>query len=598
MMRSDDTPRTLCEAFQVTAGRHPDAAAVSTVDGTVTITWRDYRNRVRSIAGGLAGLGVGAGDTVALMMTNRPEFHLCDTAVLHVGAIPFSMYNTNPPQVLAHLFDNADNRVVVCEKQFLPVVFEAMAMGGRVEHVVCVDAGGADVTTLEQLEAHPAPDFDFEAAWRSVRPDDVLTIVYTSGTTGPPKGVELTHDNFIENTRVVDEFGGIGVADRAVSYLPDAHAANRWFTHYPNLLYGMHVTTVADAAQIIGALTAVRPTVFIGVPRVWMKAKAGLETAIAAQSPARRTLALWALGVGRARARALSEGRSIGWPARVRCALADRLVLSAIRVRLGMDALRIGVTGAAPIPREVHEFVLGLGLPVCEGYGMSECTAGATVNRRDRIKIGTVGTPLPGVEVQLAADGEVLVRGKNVMRGYRNDPQQTAQAIDVDGWLHTGDVGAFDDDGYLRIVDRKKEIIINAAGKNMSPTNIENAVAAHTPLAGPVAVIGDGRSYITALVTLDSEAAARLAGDKPVPALAADPAIHAAVDAGIRAANATLSRVEQIKRFTIVPEVWEPGSAFLTPTAKLKRASIQARYGELIDAMYTPATGGTHGPGA
>jgi long-subunit acyl-CoA synthetase (AMP-forming) len=583
-------PATLCEAFQTTAAEHPDAVALRTVGDTVTITWRQYQGRVRAIAAGLAGLGVGAGDTVALMMTNRPEFHLCDTAVLHIGATPFSVYNTNPPEVLAYQFDNADNRVVISERQFLPQIFAAMQQGGTVKHVVCVDGSPDGTIGLNQLEASPSADFDFDRSWQSVKPDDVLTIVYTSGTTGFPKGVELTHINFIENARITEEFGGISHADRSVSYLPDAHAANRWFTHYQNLLYGLQITTVDDVKAVLPALTEVRPTGFLGVPRVWIKVKAGLEAAVAAEPPVKRALANWAFGVGRAKARALSDGRTPGLAGKLRYAIADRLVLSGVRARLGMDQLRIGVTGAAPIPPQVHEFVLGLGIELCEGYGMTECTAGATVNRPERIKIGTVGTPVTGTEVSVAPDGEVLVRGRNVMRGYRKAPEKTAEAIDSDGWLHTGDIGELDDDGNLRIIDRKKELIINAAGKNMSPTNIENAVAANCPLAGPVAVIGDARPYNTALITLDSDALTDFARAHGLSAsaseLASNPAVCAEVEAGIAAANAKLARVEQIKHYTVLADTWEPGGAYLTPTTKLKRQPIAAAYTAAIEAMY------------
>jgi long-subunit acyl-CoA synthetase (AMP-forming) len=573
----------LCEAFQSTAAQHPDRVALRTADGSVTVTWRQYRDRVRAIATGLAALGVGPGDTVALMMSNRPEFHLCDTAVLHTGATPFSVYNTNPPEMLSYLFDNADNRVVMCEQQYLPVVFAAIEAGGKVEHVVCVDAAPERTIGLPDLEALDADAFDFDASWRAVNPADVLTIVYTSGTTGPPKGVELTHTNFIENARITEELGGIGFEDRAVSYLPDAHAANRWFTHYQNLLYGLQISTLADGKRILDALTGVRPTIFLGVPRVWIKAKAGLEAAVAQEKSGKRALANWAFDVGRAKARAQGDS------SRLRYALADRLVLSAIRRTIGLDKVRIAVSGAAPIPTDVHEFILGLGIDLCEGYGMSECTAGATVSRPGRIKIGTVGTTVPGAEVSLAADGEVLVRGKNVMRGYRKDPEKTAEAIDSDGWLHTGDIGVFDEDGCLRIVDRKKELIINAAGKNMSPTNIENAIAASTPLAGPVIVIGDARPYNTALITLDPDGAVKFGVGRSLTELVADADVHAAIDAGIKAANEKLSRVEQIKKFTIVPEVWEPGSPHLTPTGKLKRKPIAATYADVIEAMYAPA---------
>ena len=586
-------PRTLCEAFQQVGQRAPDAVALRSADGATTITWRQYVDRVRAIASGLAALGVERGDTVALMLTNRPEFHLCDTAALHTGATPFSVYNTNPADVLAYQFENADNRVVICERQFLPTVLAATEMGGKVEHVICVDAEAAGVLSLDTLESTPADDFDFDASWRAVEPSDLLTIVYTSGTTGPPKGVELTHTNFIENARIVDDFGGISASDRVISYLPDAHAANRWFAHYTNLMHGVPVTTVPDIKQVITAVTDVRPTGFLGVPRIWVKLKAALEQRIADEpNPVKRNLARWAFATGQAKARTESGGRRVGALDAIQYALADRLVLSKVRAQLGMDQMRLAVTGAAPIPPEVHEFILGLGLPLCEGWGMSECTAGVTVNRPDRIKIGTVGTPFPRAQIRIARDGEVLARGPMVMRGYRKDPAKTAETIDANGWLHTGDIGSIDADGYLSIIDRKKELIINAAGKNMSPTNIENTIAANCPLVGIVVAIGDARQYNTALICLDPDAAATFADKHGLDDLSAADLVRSAlirqtVDAGVDAANAKLSRVEQIKKFTILPETWEPGSEYLTPTNKLKRKPIATRYADVIEQMYS-----------
>jgi long-chain acyl-CoA synthetase len=584
-------PSTLCEAFQATAAKYPDEIALRALGSSETITWRQYRDRVQAIAGGLAKLGVGPGDTVALMLTNRPEFHLCDTAVLHTGATPFSIYNTNPPEMIGYLFDNADNKIVICEKQFLPVLLAGRNCGGKVEHVICIDGTDDGIISLAQLEKDPATDFDFDTAWRSVKPDDVLTLVYTSGTTGPPKGVELTHRNFVVNAQIVHEWGEAGPDDRVISYLPDAHAANRWFTHYMAMLYGVQVTDVDDPKQLVAALIQVRPTRVLGVPRVWTKMKSALEAAVAEESTAKRALLNWSLGVGRKATQTACEGRRVGVTDRIRYMAADRVVLSKVRAKLGLDQVQSAVTGAAPIAVEVHEFIMSLGIRLCDGYGMTECTAVATINRPERMRIGTVGQVVPGSEIRIADDGEVLVRGGNVMRGYRKDPEKTSAAIDSEHWLHTGDIGSIDSDGYLSIVDRKKELIINAAGKNMSPANIENAVAANTPLAGPVAVIGDRRPYNTALITLDPDMLAAfgekhgLAGQS-LKQLAVDPAVHAAVEQGVEAANRTLSRVEQIKKFTILPEPWEPGSEHLTPTGKLKRKPINASYADEIEAMY------------
>lgn len=589
-------PRTLVAAFQANVARYPEAIALRTLGGAQTITWTEYGQRVRAIAAGLAGLGVRRGDTVALMMTNRPEFHLCDTGVLHTGATPFSVYNTNPVDLLAYQFGNAGNKVVICEKQFVPQVLAAIdkaaTQGVTVDHVICVDGEAEGTTSLATLEATPAPDFDFESTWKAVDPEDLLTIVYTSGTTGPPKGVELTHTNFLENARVIEEFGANGPEDKVVSYLPDAHAANRWFAHYLTMTTGGQITTSPDLKQVAEALVEVHPTVFLGVPRVWVKVKAALEDRFKAEpSAAKRRLVDWAIRTGRNRARAVSDGRKLSSLEALQYRLADRLVLATVRERLGMDKLRVAVSGAAPIPRDTHEFFLGLGLPLVEGYGMTECTAGATVGRPERVKIGTVGTVLPGAEVRIADDGEVLVRGLMVMRGYRDDPEKTAETVDAEGWLHTGDIGELDAEGFLKIVDRKKELIINAAGKNMSPTNIENTITESTPLAGTVVAIGEGRAYNTALICLDPDLVAAFAErhqltDRSIAALAQDPIVLKSLQEGVDLANTKLSRVEQIKKFEVLHDVWAPGSDCLTATGKLRRKPIATAYAATIDSLY------------
>ncbi|GAA5078587.1 AMP-dependent synthetase/ligase [Nocardia iowensis] len=589
-------PDTLCAAFQSNVAKYPDAVALRTLGGAVSITWREYGQRVRSIATGLAALGIQPGDTVALMLTNRPEFHLCDTAVLHAGATPFSVYNTNPVDLLTYQFGNSGNKAVICERQFAPKILEAVAkaaeQGIHVQHVICVDEAPDGTIALADVEQAQADGFDFDATWRKVRPEDLLTIVYTSGTTGPPKGVELTHTNFIENARVLEQFGGGGPDDRVISYLPDAHAANRWFAHYLTMLEGCQITTVPDFKQVAAALAEVHPSVFLGVPRVWVKVKGALEERFANESPIKRRLIHWAIGVGRKRARAASDARPLGAIDRFQHRLADRLVLATIRQGLGLDKVRVAVTGSIAIPPEVHEFFLGLGLPLCEGYGMSECTAGATLNGPDRVKIGTVGTPLPGAEVKLGDDGEVLIRGKMVMRGYRGDPEKTAETIDADGWLHTGDIGTIDSDGYLSIIDRKKELIINATGKNMSPANIENTVTDNCSLISTVVVIGEQRPFNTALLLLDPDLAAAYAQRHNLPGttvaeLAKDPEILRVVEQGIAAANSKLSRVEQIRKYIVLPEVWENGSDYLTATGKLKRKPISSSYTDTIEALYS-----------
>lgn len=584
--------RTLCEAFQATAAAHPDAVAVRTPDVGVTVTWRDYADRVSRIAAGLAAFGVRPGDTVGLMMTNRPEFHLIDTAVLHIGAIPFSIYNTNPPEKIVELFANADNRIVLCEAQFADRLVAAQAMGSKVEQLICLDEGVDGTVPLTTVEAAADPNYDFESAWRAVDPDSPATIIYTSGTTGPPKGVELTHANVLADHRAIEDLIRFGPADSVISYLPDAHAANRMFCHWSNLIYGIQVVTVDNIKSIADALKLVRPTGFLGTPQVWYKLKAAIESALADEpSPIRRRLATWAIGVGRAAARRRSDGAPISAPLRAQTALAERLVLSTLRERLGMDRVRLAASGAAPIAPEAHEFILGLGLTVIEVWGMSECTAVATMSPPDAIRIGTVGKVVPTCEVLVAEDGELLIRGPMVMPRYRNKPEKTVEAIDAEGWLHSGDIGAVDADGYFRIIDRKKELIINAAGKNMSPSNIEGAIRVACPILANAVAIGDDRPYVTALLTLDPDAAAAyaarhgIAGTSPT-SLAADAELRKHIEAGIERANAKLAGVEQIKKFVILPDVWEPGGDLVTPTMKLKRKPIGARYATVIESMY------------
>jgi long-chain acyl-CoA synthetase len=591
-MTERDVPGTLCEAFRATVRRYPEEVALRTPGGAVTLTWREYAGRVREIAAGLARLGVGRGDPVALMMTNRPEFHVVDTAAFHLGAVPFSIYNTFAPEQITHVLSNAGSRVAVGEAQFAGRLLAARD-GTAVEHVVCVDGRPDGTVTLEEVVAGGDRAFGFEACWRAVQPGDVLTLIYTSGTTGPPKGVEITHAQVLADLAALNQVMQSSAGDRGISCLPMAHIAERLFAHYNAMLAAGQATAVADLKDVPGALLDVRPTVFGGVPRIWEKLKAGIEAIVAYEPDRAKHRAMQqAFDIARQHARAAQAGHV---PAELAEAYrqADAQVLAKIRSALGLDQVRIAGSGGAPIAPEILEFMLALGIPVAEMWGMSECLVG-TVNPPGAIRIGTVGKPLPGVELKLVGDGELLICGPTVMKGYHNDPVRTAEAIDPDGWLHTGDIATIDDDGYVRIIDRKKELIINAAGKNMSPANIENSVLAASPLIAQVVAIGDRRPYVVALIVLDPDAAAAFAAhhgasETTAAALAAHPALHAAVDTAVDAGNGKLSRVEQIKRFTILPAFWEPGGDEITPTMKLKRRLIAAKYAEVIDAMYATA---------
>jgi long-chain acyl-CoA synthetase len=588
---------TVCGAFQATAEDHPDRVALRTKGDEVSITWAEYGRRVRAAAGGLAGLGLAPGETIAIMLSNRPEFHVVDAAAMHLGATPFSVYNTYAPEQIDYLIKDAGSRIVVTEKAFLDRILEARDRAERIDHVLVVDGegGGSDgraTLSLAELPEQADASFDLEAAWRAVEPDGVLTLIYTSGTTGPPKGVEITHANFMAAASSFDQIIHFPDGARVVSYLPMAHIAERACSHYLPQAFGFTVTCCPDPRQVIAHLPEVRPNWFFAVPRIWEKAKAALEAAIAAEQDEQRQRATrWAIAVGRRKSQAEQAGAEVAPALREEHEKADVLVLSKIRERIGLDQARSVNVGAAPTPPEVIEFFHALGIELAELWGMSETCGAGTCNRPGQVKIGTVGPAAPGVEIRLADDGEVLIKSGVVMRGYRNQPEKTAEAIDPDGWLHTGDIGELDADGFLKIVDRKKELIINAAGKNMSPANIEAKAKVSSPLIGQVAAIGDGRPYVTALVTLDPDVAPGFAqkhGIKgsSVAALADDEAAIDEIQRAIDRANGDLARVEQIKRFKILPTDWEPGGDELTPTMKLKRGPIAEKYAEEIEALY------------
>jgi long-chain acyl-CoA synthetase len=573
---------TMCGAFQITAEEWAKSPALRFKDSDYEASWADYAEAVRKRAAGLAKLGVKRGDTVGFMLVNRPALHLTDAAAMHLGATTFSIYNTSSPEQVEYLVRDAANRVIVTEQEFLDTVLAARELVNTLEHVVVIDGEASEGTiAIGELEAMGEADFDFEAAWRAVEPSDVLCLIYTSGTTGPSKGVQLTHANMVSVWRACDEVQQTTPGGRMISYLPSAHIADRWAGIYAQMFYGSCVYCCPDPRQMVAYSIEVKPTVWGGVPRIWEKLKAAIEVGIAAEADeAKREATVAAIELGRRRARAMMDG---GAPSELEAEWqrADEQVLSTIRAMLGLDQVESFVVGAAPTPPEVLEFFLALGIEIRETWGMSETTAIATLNPPGGARVGTVGPPIPNTEVKLAEDGEVMVRGPQVMLGYRNLPEKTAEALSGDGWLLTGDVGEFDDAGYLRIVDRKKELIINAAGKNMSPANIEAKLKAATPLIAQAVAIGDNRPYNVALFALDPES---LAARDLAPE---DLAVAEEIAAAVETANARLSRVEQIKRFKILSGEWTPGGEELTPTLKLKRRPIERKYEAEINNLYS-----------
>ncbi len=591
---------TIVEAFEITSATLADRVAIRTKGDEQTLTWAQWHRRVRDLAGGLHRLGLRRGDTLAIMLSNRPEFHIVDLAAVTLGATPFSIYQTYAANQIEYVVADADARIAVVERQYLERMLEVRDSLPQLERVIVVDLpeeeslseGVLMLTEVEAFGRDPQTQAAVEAAAAQVGPKDVLTLIYTSGTTGPPKGVQLSHRNLMHTVAGIERLVRFPPESRVISWLPAAHVAERNAHHYVPIVYGMQITCCPDPRQVLSYLPDVRPQWFFAVPRIWEKLKAGLETMIAGQPEEQRAGTERALAAAVEKVRLEQRGEQVPAELAAEVAAADEQIFAGLRKMLGFDEVRAVNVGAAPTPLEVLEFFHAIGIPLAELWGMSETCGAGCVNPPERIKLGTVGPPAPGVEISLAEDGEVLVRGDTVMLGYRGDPEKTAETIDPDGWLHTGDIGELDEDGYLRIVDRKKELIINAAGKNMSPANIEAAIKSVSPLIGQACAIGDRRAYNTALIVLDADFAPMWAAQhglegRTLEQLAGEPDVRVAVQEAIDAANTRLARVEQIKKFTIVPGDWLPGEDELTPTMKLKRKPIAAKYEAEIEAMYS-----------
>jgi long-chain acyl-CoA synthetase len=543
---------TLCAAFQATVAANADRAALRALGEDREISFAQYGGRVQSIATGLAALGVAPGDAVGLMLTNTPEFYLVDTAVMHLGAAPFSIYFTNPAEQIVPLMQNSRARVVISEPEYAATLATVRAQIGVPEQIIVVgeDKGAGDMT-LAEVEALAAPDgFDFEATWRAVAPEAIGLIIYTSGTTGEPKGVEWSHGALLANVRNVHTLSPASPHGRVISYLPMAHLFERWFSHYGQIGVGYTVTTVTDAKRLAAAMAAVSPTRFIGVPRIYEKLAAAIDAMLAGED--------------------------------------SRSARDSVRSQLGLHDIEWLGSAAAPAREDTLQSWARLGMNITEIWGMSE-TAMSLCNPVDKIKIGTVGVPMPGFEARLLEDGELCVRGP-IFSGYRGDPERTRESVDEQGWMHSGDIAAQDEDGYYRIVDRKKEIIINSAGKNIPPAMVEARIKSQSPLIAQAVAVGDRLPYLTALLVLDEEALPRFAQQHGLEGsfeeLAARPEIQAEVERAVNGANATLARIEQVKRFTILTDTWTPGSDELTPSLKLKRRNILSRYAPEIQELY------------
>ena len=562
---------------------HPDAVAFRTIDGE-TWTWQDYADRAAAFAGGLSALGVGRGDRVVIMLRNRLEFHVADLGALLLGATAISIYNSSSPEQIGYLVTHSKAVVAITEEgDFLDRFLAADTPTLR--SVVVVGEAPTGCVSFDEVAA--GRPVDVRAAADATDPTALLTVIYTSGTTGPPKGVMLDHTNLLAAYKGLIHFmepDEDPLQIRLVSYLPMAHIAERNVSHYNHLLHGAVVTPCADITQLSSYLVAVRPTQMFGPPRVWEKLAAGIQAAVAARSPEDQARFADALAIGRQVQSLRARGEELPADLAATWEFVEEVAFRPLRAVVGLDECATAFSGAAPIPPEVIDFLRDIGIEMSEIYGMSENTGGMTWEPR-LVKSGRVGRAYPETEVITAPDGEVLCRGAIVFKGYLDDPERTREALDEDGWLHTGDIGEFDEDGYLKIVDRKKELIITAGGKNVSPANIEAALKT-IPIVGQAMAIGDARPYLVALLTIDPDTANVQHPGRALPEIATDPDVLADLAVAVAEVNDRLSNVEHIRRFVLLGEEWLPDSEMLTPTMKLKRRGVLATYADRIEEMY------------
>ncbi|GAA4220507.1 long-chain acyl-CoA synthetase [Streptosporangium album] len=592
--------RTVCARVKEAAEQNPDAPAYSDpVDGGwVTLTYAEARQRVLEIAAGFVALGLEPGEAVALMMVNRSEHVLADLGAVHAGGVSCSVYSTFAPDQVAFVAGDVGARIVVLGGPAELARWEPVLDGlPEIRRIVMLEGAPSGERFLswedflalgrERLASDPA---SIDARWQAVTADDPLTVLYTSGTTGNPKGVPLTHTNVFFEVVSTSRMVALPEGGTQISYLTYAHIAERVLSLYLPLFKFSHTYFCTDLAQLGATLGQVRPVLFFGVPRVWEKMAARLQALLSTQSAEQQENVRNAMTAGLAYVEATQYGRTPAAEVRAAYEQADSALLSVIRSMIGFDNATWLASAAAPMPLEVQRFFAGLGMRVLDVYGMTETTGAFTANAPDRYKLGTVGQAGPGVEVRIAEDGEIVTRSPANARGYLNRPEATADLLDEDGWLHTGDVGSIDDDGFVSIVDRKKELIITSGGENISPANIENHLKEH-PLIGQALAYGDGRPYPVAVLTLDGEVAPGWAQGRGIEfttlaELAEHPDVLKTVEVAITAANEKLARVQQVKRWRLLPVEWTAETEELTPSLKLKRRVIHAKYAGVIDEMY------------
>jgi long-chain acyl-CoA synthetase len=586
------------------ARRTPDVAAYFTKrEGRWRPTsWREYAEQTRQVARALVALGLEAGQATCILGFNRPEWVLMELGTSLAAGLPVGIYTTNAAGEVQYIAHHCGARVLLVEDEEqwrkvqsvrgeLPHLRYVVLMAGAEAPATEVLPGGPPVETLSWnaflAKGDEVPEAVIEERRSSIQADDLGTLIYTSGTTGPPKGVMLSHNNLSWTARhAVVDLLGLHAQDTLVSYLPLSHIAERMFSVHAAVAAGYAVYFAESGEKVPENLREVQPTLIFGVPRVWERMYSAVSARLADARGLKAWIARWAMGIGRRISSLRAQGGVPGPWLEARYRLADRLFFRKVKPLLGLANARYCVSGAAPISIEILEFFAGLDLLIREVYGQSEDTGPTSFNQIGKTRLGTVGPAIPGVEVKIAEDGEVLVRGPNVFLGYYKDPEATAETL-VDGWLHSGDLGSLDADGYLTITGRKKEILITSGGKNISPNNLEASLK-DLELVGDAMVVGDGRRFLTAILTLEPEKAEQLAAQYSVEAeaLGEHPEVVAAVQAGVDEVNAHYARVQQIRAFRIVPGAFSVDGGELTPTLKLKRRVVEERYRDEIEAMY------------
>ena len=585
--------RTIADIVLLAGRRHADRPALKHKAGGrwVDVSYRELAEAVKEVALGLVDFGIERGDRISIVSNTRPEWTFANFGILAAGAASVSVYQTNSPEECQYVLGHSESRAVFVEDaEQLAKVRQVQSQLPDLELIVVMEPSGdvGDAVALEDLRARGRgrDESEFEERATAVGPDDTCLYIYTSGTTGPPKGCVLTHGNYREVCTMAEAQGVLQAGEVVYLFLPLAHAFAVLIQFIAMDLGATIAFWEKDPLKIVPNLSEVRPTYFPSVPRIFEKIYTQATAKIAEVGGAKERIFWWSVGVGRRVRELEQQGREPGFLLKAQYAFADKQVLSKVRDLFGGN-VRQAVTGAAPIAKEILEFFFACGVPVLEGYGMTETSTVATVNTLEDYRLGSVGKPLPGVEVRIAEDGEILLRGANIFQGYYKNEQASAETL-ADGWLHTGDLGYLDADSFLFINGRKKDILITAGGKNITPANLENGLKQNRWVS-QVVVVGDRRPYLAALVTLDPDEAPAFAEQHgiAVEELPRSEAMRAEVQRTVDAVNAEVGRVEQIKKFVILPHDLTQETGELTPTMKVKRNVVGEKYEREVEALYS-----------